>query len=90
VRRPTTGTTLLHLASTANLTDVVEHLASAGDVIHKVDDNEETAFHAAAQRGHVEVGEILHGKGANYDAQSKSGITPLSKAARQVMGMLVL
>ena len=49
--------------------------------IHRQDANGRTALHYAASVGAIQIFELLIGKGANVDAVSIGGETPLMKAA---------
>jgi len=52
-------------------------LTAEGFDVNTVDNNEMTPLHLAAQIGCKEIAEILILKGANVNAKTKSGITPL-------------
>ncbi|KAJ5166670.1 uncharacterized protein N7482_005451 [Penicillium canariense] len=78
---PPTGTTLLHMAAAANLVDVIESVLPNSEDIAKKDGNGNTAFHIAAQEGHLTVGKLLRKKGANWGAHSPYETTALIEAA---------
>jgi hypothetical protein len=75
------GTTLMHAATAANMVDVIEWLVITEGRIAEVDDEGNTALHAAAQWGRTAAAKILQEKGADCEARNKNGETPLLKAS---------
>jgi len=72
------GTPLLSLAVRARYPDIVRRLLDAGaDVNRRSDDRGYSPLMDAAQKGDVEMAEILLGKGADPDLRSKDGQTAL-------------
>jgi ankyrin repeat protein len=84
-RFPTTGTSLLHVATASNMTNVTEKLAAKDRGVMEVDDIGDAALHSAAQYGYIPGGEILLKNGAYCVAKSRSGRTPLVAAAIRVL-----
>ncbi|CAG8117250.1 unnamed protein product [Penicillium olsonii] len=78
---PPAGTTVLHTATRANMTDIVAILACDNEKLNAVNDYGDTAFHSAAQWGHVDLGKFLLEKGAALETTSHNGETALIKAA---------
>lgn len=78
---PPAGTTVLHMAATANMTNVAAELGCKFESLTAVDKNGDTPLHSAARWGHVEVGNILLEKGAMMNTTSRDGETALIKAA---------
>ncbi|KAJ6000741.1 hypothetical protein N7481_001150 [Penicillium waksmanii] len=78
---PAIGTTLLHMASAANMVDVINTMCSNGSIINKKNAEGRTAMHFAASRGHMTAAKMLCGNGADLDTVSKQGETPLVEAA---------
>lgn len=54
-RDPISGRQALHIAAEAGHASVVERLLTAGVSVLSVDKNEDSVFHIAARRGHVQV-----------------------------------
>ncbi|KAF7516126.1 hypothetical protein PCG10_002464 [Penicillium crustosum] len=79
---PAIGTTVLHMAASANLVDVIIPLLLGDEYIEKSNRVGNTALHFAAQAGHTTAGKILQEKGANREAKNNGGATPLMEAAR--------
>ncbi|KAJ5346952.1 uncharacterized protein N7506_000205 [Penicillium brevicompactum] len=78
---PPRDTTLLHMATAANLVDLIEPvLSDVKDVAIRNRDGD-TALHLAARWGHVAAGKILQRRGADQEAKNYSGKTPLLEAA---------
>ncbi|KAJ5888349.1 hypothetical protein N7495_008390 [Penicillium taxi] len=67
------GTTLLHMAAARNLVDVIESLVSNGADVAKEDEERRTAFHFAAQWGHVTAGRILLEKEGDREGINRHG-----------------
>ncbi|CAI7633130.1 unnamed protein product [Penicillium crustosum] len=78
---PATGTTVLHMAASANMIDVIIPLLSGDEYVEKTDEVGNTALHFAAQAGHTTTGKILQERGANREAKNNNGATPLMEAA---------
>jgi ankyrin repeat protein len=78
---PPTGTTVMHMAATANLSDTIENLASNNQNVIRADKDGNTPLHLAARRGHIKVAEILRDKGADVEAKNLHGRTALVEAA---------
>lgn len=78
---PATDTTLLHMASAANMVDVIDGTASNNPIINKKNKRGQTALHLAAARGHMAAAERLQAKGADLEARDIYERTPLVEAA---------
>ncbi|KAJ5935926.1 hypothetical protein N7454_005224 [Penicillium verhagenii] len=76
-----TGTTVLHIAASANLVDMIIPVLSSGAYIEERNKNGDTALHFAARAGNITAGKILQEKGANREAKKYDGATPLTEAA---------
>jgi ankyrin repeat protein len=50
------------------------------EIVHQTDDFGDTALHAAAAKGRLELVQFLISNGANVNAQNHMGSTPLHKA----------
>jgi ankyrin repeat protein len=69
---------ILHLATFANLNDIVEVLLDEYKVaVNALDMNDQTALHIAAYRGYEQVANTLLKRGANTDLRDVWGNTPL-------------
>ncbi|OQE13301.1 hypothetical protein PENFLA_c050G10754 [Penicillium flavigenum] len=79
---PPGGTTLFHLAATANLVDVMDFLSSDEQELTQTDGRGNMALHLAAQWGHIEIAKILLKRGADFEAKNNCQSTPLMEAAR--------
>ncbi|KAJ5159342.1 uncharacterized protein N7500_008993 [Penicillium coprophilum] len=79
--RPPTGTTVMHMAATANLLNVIENLASNKQNVSRIDDDGKTPLHLAARQGHITGAKLLREKGAGTEAIGKDGRTPIVEAA---------
>ena len=55
----------------------------AGSVFHKTRDTGETALHAAAEMGHVEIVRFLIERGADSHATTRSGRSALDLASQK-------
>ncbi|EPS29815.1 hypothetical protein PDE_04765 [Penicillium oxalicum 114-2] len=78
---PRNGTTILHMAAAANMTDVAAFAASNNGNVTVVDVRGNTPFHLAARCGHIEVGKIFLKMGAKLDTTCREGETALVNAA---------
>ena len=67
-------------AQQGNIEAVKQHLAAGADVNMKGDQRRQTPLHDAAASGHMEVAELLITNGANLNAKSVIGETPLDAA----------
>mgnify|MGYP001319448541 CR=1 FL=1 len=67
-------------AQQGNIEAVKQHLAAGTDVNMKGDQRRQTPLHDAAASGHMEVAELLITNGANLNAKSVIGETPLDAA----------
>jgi ankyrin repeat protein len=77
-------TTLLHVASSYGLLNVVKsilHNASSADVFNQMDDFGFTPIHMAARSGNIEVVRLLIDRGLDPGVPSDSGYTALMFAA---------
>ncbi|OQE36933.1 hypothetical protein PENCOP_c011G00110 [Penicillium coprophilum] len=79
---PLPGTTLFHLAATANLVDVIDYLSSKKRILTQTDQDGNVALHLAARRGHIQVAQILLRRGTDIEIKNKNQRTPLIWAAR--------
>ncbi|KAJ5633371.1 hypothetical protein N7490_009710 [Penicillium lividum] len=79
---PPTGTTILHMAASANLVDITISVLSGGEYIERTNGVGNTALHFAAKAGHTKTGKILQERGANREAKNNDGATPLMEAAK--------
>ena len=78
---PQYGTTILHMAAAANMTDVAAFAASNNGNVTAVDVKGNTPFHLAARCGHIKVGKIFLEMGAKLDTTCREGETALVNAA---------
>ncbi|OQE25540.1 hypothetical protein PENSTE_c006G00948 [Penicillium steckii] len=78
---PAEGTTLLHMASAANMVDVIDVMCSENIVVDRKNAEGQTAMHLAAAKGHTAAAETLRRNGANILAECKQRKTPLIEAA---------
>lgn len=78
------GRTLLYLSSLNGYLGFVETLLSKGaDPLHQVSwKDDQTALHASASQGHVEIMKLLLKTGMDVDIETRHGVTPLILAAR--------
>ncbi|EPR61883.1 ankyrin repeat-containing protein [Toxoplasma gondii RUB] len=67
-------------AANGDLAAIVEDLRSDAALVTARNDDDMTALHLAADRGHVDVIDFLLEKGADVNAQDNSGETPLHVA----------
>ena len=72
---------LWRAARDGNIEAVRQHLASGTDVDAKSSRSGSTPLHFAANYGRKEIAELLISKGAEVNAKSNKGITPLHNAA---------
>ncbi|KAJ5597341.1 hypothetical protein N7537_007425 [Penicillium hordei] len=79
---PPTGTTTLHMASAANLIDVITSVLSDGEDTERKNEVGNTALHFAARAGHTMAGKILQERGANREAKNNNASTPLMEATK--------
>ncbi|TVY23462.1 Ankyrin repeat domain-containing protein [Lachnellula hyalina] len=83
---PTSGTTLLHIASGWNLQSVVQKLMHDKILVDQKDSNSNTPLHWAALGGHEQMVTLLLDLGADINTRnneySTCGSTPLMVAAR--------
>ncbi|CAG8021013.1 unnamed protein product [Penicillium olsonii] len=80
--RPRYGTTVLHIASAANLVDILEDVPPKSERLAMQDDEGNTAFHLAARHGHIAGARVLREKAADCEAENWDGATPLIEAAK--------
>ena len=77
------GETALHLATTSNKTNVVQHLLQEGaDVKRQTQNSKKTPFHYAAELNYTEVVRLLVRKGADINISSEGNKTPLDVARK--------
>jgi len=78
------GRTLLYCSSLNGYLDFVKVLLKKGaDPLHKVSwKDDQSALHASAAQGHIEVMKLLLDAGVNVDIETGHGETPLMYAAR--------
>ena len=70
-RRPSDGSTALHISVEFNRTDCVKLLTGAGADLDARNDEEQTALHLAAESGHVSILALLLSAGASVDVRDK-------------------
>jgi len=80
-RRPAQASTMLHIASSANLLSVVQGLLSKDPHLEQIDDFGNRALHHASRWGHANVVKALLDAGAMAEAQNNSKCTALERAA---------
>ncbi|KAE8440868.1 hypothetical protein EG329_006366 [Mollisiaceae sp. DMI_Dod_QoI] len=80
-RQPAQASTMLHIASTANLLSVVQGLLSKDSHLEQTDDFGNRALHNASRWGHVKVVKALLEAGAVAEAQNHNKCTALERAA---------
>jgi ankyrin repeat protein len=92
-RRPENNSTLLHIASGANILSVVNGLLEISYELESIDDDGNRALHYASRWGHVQIVKKLLDTGALIDEENKNKYTPLERAAanghREVVEMLL-
>ncbi|KAJ6095920.1 hypothetical protein N7486_006666 [Penicillium sp. IBT 16267x] len=81
-KSPSRGTTVLHMAAAANLTDIMESVLAGDENVEIEDENGNAALHFAARAGHTTAGKMLQERGANRERKNQDGKTPLIEAAR--------
>ncbi|KAH8592557.1 ankyrin repeat-containing domain protein [Bisporella sp. PMI_857] len=80
-RSPDHNSTMLHIASGANLLTVVKGLLSTSAYLEQMDGSGNRALHYASRWGHAKVVKVLLDAGAMVDAQNYSKCTALERAA---------
>ncbi|KAG9228857.1 hypothetical protein BJ875DRAFT_219133, partial [Amylocarpus encephaloides] len=80
-RRPEKSSTMLHIASSANLLSVIEGLLLTHPDLEQMDGTGNRALHHASRWGHVKVVKALLNAGAFFDAENNSKCTALERAA---------
>ncbi|KXX82245.1 Ankyrin-3 [Madurella mycetomatis] len=76
------GWTALHMASSLGYSEIVEELIHGGANIEaRTRNNDSTPFYIAAREGHVNVLQILIGKGVDIGVRIKGRWTPLHAAS---------
>ncbi|KAH6724963.1 ankyrin repeat-containing domain protein [Leptodontidium sp. MPI-SDFR-AT-0119] len=80
-RRPEESSTMLHIASSANLITVIKGLLLSGLDLEQKDSSGNRAVHYASRWGHAVVVQALLDAGALFEARNNSGCTALERAA---------
>jgi ankyrin repeat protein len=92
-RRPENNSTLLHIASGANILSVVNGLLKTSYELESIDGDGNRALHYASRWGHIQIVKKLLDAGALIDEENKSKCTALERAAanghREVVEMLL-
>jgi hypothetical protein len=81
-KRPPTGDDIRSAAQTGNLSQLMEMLLVAPDLIDAQDDNGWAAIHLSARAGHTPVVQYLIEAGCQTQSKTKSGESALSIAVR--------
>ncbi|CAG7919699.1 unnamed protein product [Penicillium olsonii] len=75
------GAILLHVTAACDLIEIMEYLLDRTEHVDTTDYFGNTAFHHAAQQGHIRASKILCERGASCGAKNDDGNTPLTGAA---------
>ncbi|KAI9043131.1 uncharacterized protein KD926_004314 [Aspergillus affinis] len=78
---PVPITTLLHIGSASNMTDIIKDLVCRKIYLNEEDSIGSTALHYAANYGSTEAAEILLRSGADINLKNQRSVTPLVSAA---------
>jgi ankyrin repeat protein len=92
-RQPEQSSTMLHIASGANLVSVVEGLLSMHFDLEQVDGSLNRPLHYASRWGHTKIVKALLDAGAIFEAENNSKCTALERAAanghENIVGLLL-
>jgi len=80
-RRPEKSSTILHIASSANLLSVIKGLLLTHPNLEQMDGTGNRALHHASRWGHAKVVKALLDAGAIFEAENNSKCTALERAA---------